>query len=375
MDPLWLVLPGLCIWLTVLALPWRPWSTRESLDATTTDTATDLGDVTILIPARNEARHIISTLNSLSGQGRRHRIILIDDESSDATAALAASLNLSSLEIIKGRPLAPGWSGKLWALEQGRLLATSKYLLLLDADICLTPGLLPALLDKRQQEGLHFVSLMASLRMESGWEKMLMPAFIYFFKLLYPFSLSNSTSRLVAAAAGGCILIDRQVLEDIGGFSAVQGQLIDDCALARQVKKHGCKTWIGLTHSVLSQRCYDDLQTVWDMVARTAFTQLRYSSLLLGVCTLLMLSAFVLPLAGLLSGQSTVFTLACLAILIMISTYLPTLKYYRLNLLWACTLPLTGLLYLGMTWGSAINHWSGKGASWKGRSYHSPSPE
>ena len=368
MDSVWLVLPGLCIWTTILLLPWRPWSTSESLEATSGST-TDLSEITILIPARNEAPYILTTLRSLSAQGPNHKIILIDDGSTDNTATLARSLQLPNMNIINGKPLASGWSGKLWALEQGRLQADTKYLLLLDADIRLEPGLVPALLNKLKQDELQFISLMAFLRMETMWEKMLMPAFIYFFKLLYPFRLSNSASRLVAAAAGGCILIDRRVLEEIGGFSAVKDQLIDDCALARRVKNHGYRTWIGLSHGALSLRCYEGLQTIWEMVARTAFTQLRYSGLLLVVCTFLMLSAFVIPVAGIFSGHVISITLSCLTILLMILSYLPTLNYYNVNLLWACTLPVTGLLYLLMTWNSAINYWRGIGASWKGRNY------
>ena len=368
MDPVWLVLPGLCIWGIILLLPWRPWSTRESLDADPEATA-DLSEITALVPARNEARYIVDTLRSLAQQGSDHRIVLIDDESTDATVALAESLRLSNLKIIKGAPLARGWSGKLWALEQGRQAADTKYLLLLDADIRLKPGLLPALMAKLEREDLRLISLMAFLRMETLWEKMLMPAFIYFFKLLYPFRLSNSRSRLVAAAAGGCILIDRQLLEEIGGFTALKGELIDDCALARQVKNKGGAIWTGLTHSAISQRHYDDLGSIWDMVARTAYTQLRYSTLLLLLCTILMLSAFIMPMTAFFTGITICAIFACLIFLLMTISYLPTLKYYGVNLLWVITLPVTGLLYLLMTWSSAINHWRGIGASWKGRAY------
>ena len=368
MDPVWLVVPGLCIWGIILLLPWRPWSTRESLDAAP-GVSGDLSGITALVPARNEARYIVDTLRSLAEQGNNHRILLIDDESNDATVAQAESLNLTNLQIIKGAPLAPGWSGKLWALEQGRQTADTKYLLLLDADIKLKPGLLPVLLAKLEQDDLRLVSLMAFLRMETIWEKMLMPAFIYFFKLLYPFHLSNSPSRLVAAAAGGCILIDRQTLDDIGGFTALKGELIDDCALARRVKDTGSATWTGLTHSAISQRHYDDLNSIWVMVARTAFTQLRYSTSLLIVCTFLMLSAFALPLAGLFSSVPAGVVFSCIIFLLMTISYFPTLKYYGVHALWAVTLPVTGLLYLLMTWWSAINHWRGIGASWKGRTY------
>jgi len=368
MDPLWLVLPGLCIWGIILLLPWRPWSTRETLDANP-NLKIDLSTVTALIPARNEARYIVATLQSLAEQGNNLRILLIDDESTDATTALAESLNLPGLQILKGTPLVRGWSGKLWALEQGRQAAETKYLLLLDADITLKPGLLPELLAKLEREDLRLISLMAFLRMETLWEKMLMPAFIYFFKLLYPFRLSNSGSKLVAAAAGGCILIERQTLNDIGGFEALKGELIDDCALARRVKNIGRTTWTGLTHSALSQRHYDNLHSIWVMVARTAFTQLRYSIPLLFVCTFLMLAAFVAPLMGFFTGVVACILFSCIIILIMSITYYPTLKYYGVNILWVATLPATGLLYLLMTWSSAINHWRGVGSSWKGRTY------
>lgn len=367
MDPVWLVIPGLCIWGIILLLPWRPWSTRESLDADP-ELKIDLSGITALVPARNEARYIVDTLKSLVDQGKNHQILLIDDESTDATVALAESLNLSNLKIIKGAPLAPGWSGKLWALEQGRQAAATKYLLLLDADIKLRPGLLPVLLTKLERDDLRLISLMAFLRMDTTWEKMLMPAFIYFFKLLYPFRLSNSRSRLVAAAAGGCILIDRQTLDDIGGFTALKGELIDDCALARQVKNKDRTTWTGLTHSAISQRHYDDLYSIWAMVARTAFTQLKYSTILLILCTVLMLSAFIMPLVGFISGVMAC-TFSCVTFLLMAISYFPTLKYYGVNALWTVTLPVTGLLYLLMTWWSAINHWRGTGASWKGRTY------
>lgn len=368
MNPVWLVLPGLCIWGIILLLPWRPWSTRESLDAEP-ELEIDLSGITALVPARNEAPYIIDTLRSLADQGKDHRILLIDDESSDTTVASAESLNLSNLQIIKGAPLPTGWSGKLWALEQGRQAAKTKYLLLLDADIKLEPGLLPVLLAKLERNNLHMISLMAFLRMETMWEKMLMPAFIYFFKLLYPFRLSNSPSRLVAAAAGGCILIDRETLDEIGGFAALKGALIDDCTLARLVKNKGCTTWTGLTHSAVSQRHYNDLYSIWIMVARTAFTQLRFSTLLLTVCTFLMLAAFVMPLGGLVSGAAVGVTLSCITLLLMAISYFPTLKYYGVNGLWAAALPATGLLFLLMTWWSAINHWRGIGAFWKGRTY------
>ena len=190
----WLAIPGLIIWTGIILLPWRPWSVRESLDAVNGLSTADLAGVTVIIPARNEQDVIGTTLSGLATQGTGLRIVLVDDQSTDATIRTALQSGLDNLRIIPGTALPSGWSGKLWALEQGRTGVTSEYILLLDADIELRPGTIAALLDKMNNHRLHFVSLMACLRMESLWEKLLMPAFIFFFKLLYPFHLSNSAS-------------------------------------------------------------------------------------------------------------------------------------------------------------------------------------
>ncbi len=364
----WLVLPGLLVWLSILLSPWQAWRTREQLDATD-DRLLDPARVTALIPARDEARHIATTLRSLQAQHPRIQVILIDDQSSDGTGDVARSVGLPGLRIIPGSPLPHGWSGKLWALEQGLQQVKTPQVLLLDADIELRPGTLAALLDKMDREDLDLVSLMARLRMDGLWEKLLMPAFIYFFKLLYPFALSNSANRLIAAAAGGCILVQTTRLRELGGFAAYREALIDDCTLARQVKNSGGRTWIGLTHSAISLRRYCRLQSIWDMVARTAFTQLHYSVVLLLLCTMLMAAAFVLPVTALLLPDVGCRTLAGLSLLLMAVSYLPTLVYYRLRPWWCLGLPLTGLLYLLMTWSSALRYWRGEQSRWKGRSY------
>ncbi len=368
MTSLWLVLPGLIIWSSILVLPWRPWSTRESLNANTS-LSSDLSRITVLIPARNEQEVIGRTLLSLERQGELGEIILIDDQSTDTTVACARQTGLKRLRIISGRPLAEGWSGKLWALEQGRERVRTDFTLLLDADIELAPGTITTLLDKLDDDKLDMVSLMAFLRMQSFWEVLLMPAFIYFFKLLYPFALSNSNSKLVAAAAGGCILIKTNKLTEIGGFCALKDELIDDCSLARHIKRSGGRTWIGLSRSAVSHRCYDTLQTVWGMVVRTAYTQLHYSVSLLFLCTVLMLSAFVLPVISVFVTDLPILLFPVVTILMMIATYVPVLRYYELNPLWACTLPVAGVLYLCMTWNSAFRHWRGDGTIWKNRAY------
>ena len=373
---LW-TLPCLFVWSLILCLPWRPWSTREFLEAIADDCQkSDLSQITVLIPARNEAEVIAGTLAALKLQDKSLKIVLIDDQSDDDTSEIASKIGLNNLKITAGQPLPDGWSGKLWALEQGRKRVDTDTILLLDADITLAPGTIASLLQKLNSEQLDLVSLMAFLRMKSFWEIFLMPAFIYFFKLLYPFQLSNASSerllpRYVAAAAGGCILVRRSMLEKIDGFNSLKDALIDDCTLARKIKANGGLTWVGLTHSALSHRQYNSLQTIWDMVARTAYTQLRYSPILLLLCTLTMLIAFVFPLVSLFLPGLTTKLIALLTMLIMVVTYLPTLKFYGRHPAWSITLPLIGILYLLMTWASALRHISGSRSSWKQRQYSS----
>lgn len=365
-----LILASLILWLVILVLPWRPWSVVETLDAELNGSVANLRQlenpsITALIPARNEADVIKVSLFSLADQIPSLKIILIDDQSTDETVRLAESLALENLEILRGEPLPDDWSGKLWALEQGLQVSNSDLILLLDADIALKPHTLERLLQKMEAEKLDFISLMAHLRMENFWEKLLMPAFIYFFKLLYPFKLSNQGHPLVAAAAGGCVLLKRNVLEDIGGFTALKSALIDDCTLARKFREQGKSTWIGLTHSAVSLRPYDRLSDTWNMVARTAYTQLHYSALLLVLCTILMILAYLIPLIGLFIAPSV----ASFTLLVMFATYLPVILYYNLNPFWMLGLPLAGFLYLLMTGTSAYRYYVGERSNWKGRSY------
>ena len=256
--------------------------------------------------------------------------------------------------------------GKLWALEQGRRTVTSQYTLLVDADIELKSGTVTAL---KQKNGFALVSLMAVLEQEEPWEKLLIPAFVYFFKLLYPFSLSNSPNGLVAAAAGGCVLIETQMLERIGGFESFKNAIIDDCALARAVKKSGGRTWLGLTHSAISRRTMHGLKPIWSMVARSAFAQLQYSTLLLLACIAMLILAFWIPVIGVFDPHTR--WISCLALATMMATYLPTLRFYNRSSVWALALPVAGTLYLLMTVSSAIRGWRGVRSRWKGRDYPS----
>lgn len=358
------------MWAGLLLLPWQPWRNREQLSASGFEPDADLSDITVLIPARDEAETIARTLESLRVQGRGLRVVLIDDQSQDGTARIAAAAGLERLEVITGQPLPAGWTGKLWALEQGRAQLQTPLVLLLDADIMLLPGTVAALRRKLMGEQRHLVSLMARLRMQSFWEKLLMPAFIYFFRLLYPFALSNNNSRWVAAAAGGCVLLDQSMLERIGGFEPLRGALIDDCSLARRVRDFGGSTWVGVTHAAISLREYPTLADVRAMISRSAYTQLHYSLALLVLCTALMGAAFCLPLVTLFLPGGAVL-LAVLALAAMMVSYLPTLRYYELSPAWALLMPLVGALYLAMTWESAIRYWRGQRSQWRGRVYTS----
>jgi len=323
----------------------------------------------VLIPARDEAAVIAKTILTLRAQGAGLRIIVIDDQSQDATAAIARAVGGDGCQVICGEPLPEGWVGKLWALEQGRRLVGTPLTLLLDADIELHPGMLEALLARLKTDGRQLVSVMAHLEMETAWERLLVPAFVYFFKLLYPYRLSNSRSRLVAAAAGGCVLVETAVLERIGGFGEIRGAIIDDCALARRVKGAGGRTWIGLTQGAVSLRRMGTLGAIWRMVARSAFAQLRYSTVLLVVCVALLILAFGVPVSGLLVSDPAVRWLSLVALVAMLASYVPVLRYYRLSPAWALTLPLAGTLYLCMTVTSAVRSWGGVRSAWKGRTY------
>ena len=357
-------LPAVVMWWGLLLSPWRPWSTRERLEPSA-GTSADLSGVTVLIPARNEAEVIGITLAALQEQGKGLRIIVVDDQSDDGTGDIIRSY--PNATAVGGQPLPTGWAGKLWALEQGLMHVQTPLTLLLDADIALKPGMLAALLEHKRAGALDFVSIMADLRRTSFWDRLLLPAFVYYFKLLYPFHISNSRSKLVAAAAGGCVLVDTEVLRKVGAFGSLRGAMIDDCALARQVKRAGHRTWVGMSRGVISLRPYGTLGSIHHMVARSAFTQLGYSTLLLFALTALFAWAYWLPLVALLLPGSG--WLAASALLAMGIGYWPTLRYYGLSPVWVFGLPLTATLYLAMTWSSAIRYWRGVRLRWKGRTY------
>ena len=362
-------LASFLIWLAVLAAPWQPWRTREVMEADETGTDEDLSQVTAVIPARNEAAVIRSTLEALQRQGRGLRVLLIDDGSTDGTAQAAMESAIPLLKIVPGKPLPDGWIGKVWALEQGTLRVSTPLTLLLDADIGLRPGILAALLSKQRKEEIDFLSIMATPSLNGFWERLLMPAYVFFFKLLYPFALSNHSAMPVAAGAGGCVLLETSLIGRIGGLGCIKNAIIDDCALARAVKRAKARTWIGLSQGVHSVRPYGGFGAIWNMVARTAFTQLRYSIILLALCSMLMVLAFISPLITLFSQHPTARLVSLSATMMMVIAYIPILRYYRLSPVWAMFTPVIGLLYLSMTWASAIRFWKGIRSEWKGRAY------
>lgn len=360
---------ALLVWIIVVVLPWRPWSTRERLEADASLGDESLEDITVLIPARDEAGTLPRTLESLARQGPGLAILIVDDQSSDATAQVAEGSAIPGVRVIRGAALPQGWTGKVWAQSQARPYLQRPLVLLLDADIALAPGLVATLRSALRGRRLGLVSLMAELSMQGFWERLLLPAFVYFFKLIYPFHVANSPSRRVAAAAGGCVLLERRALDAIGGFESLKDAIIDDCTLARRVKDAGFSTWIGLTRSATSHRRYRGLGEIWRMVARTAFTQLRYSWLLLGLCTLSMVVCFLFPVLLSFSAEPISRSVALSAWFVMWLMYMPTLRYYDIPLAWGLLLPFAGMLFLAMTWDSARRYLNGERSSWRGRRY------
>jgi hopene-associated glycosyltransferase HpnB len=341
--------------------------------------------VAIVIPARNEAAMLPLTLEPLLHQDYPGKlaIYLVDDQSDDGTGTIARELAAAhpaiAFQLIPSKPLPPGWTGKLWALHQGLDAATvSDYVLLTDADICHDRASLRYLVLKAETEQRDLVSLMVQLRCESFWERLLIPAFVFFFAKLYPFSWVNRPDRVTAAAAGGCSLVRRSALEQIGGIAALKDALIDDCTLAAKIKYRDNPTnqhriWLGLTTEIRSLRPYDDLASIWNMVARTAYTQLNYSPLLLlGTIVGMALVYLVAPIGIIYSLFFQQWGLLGITIVIyslMVICYRPTIQFYRCPGIYALALPLIGLMYNLMTIDSARRHWRGKGGQWKGRSY------
>ncbi len=332
--------------------------------------------VTALVPARNEAPSIAACVGALCAQDYKgtFKVIVIDDASMDGTSDIARQFPCN---VINAPPLQDGWTGKLSALNAGMAhVNDTDFIWLTDADIVHAPETLTRLVAKAQNDQRDLVSLMVKLRCVTFWERLLIPAFVFFFQMLYPFRAANDDRSSMAAAAGGCVLLRRTALERAGGLNAIRNEVIDDCALARAIKQSGGKIWLGLADASHSLREADDLETLWSMVRRTAFTQLRYSVALL-VGTLVALGVIFLwpPLVALTypwHGREWLAFGGMAAWLAMAAVYAPTLRDYGRSPWQGLLLPLTAALYAAMTFDSGVAHWRRRGAQWKGR-YYKPS--
>lgn len=327
--------------------------------------------VAVVVPARDEAPTIDAALRSLLAQDYQgpFRVILVDDGSSDGTGTIGRRIADPRLTVLTGAPRPAGWSGKLWAVSQGVAEAGNADLILLtDADIIHQPQHLATLVARAERGDLDLVSEMVELACESWAERALVPAFVFFFQLLYPFAWVNDSLRPTAAAAGGTILIRTRALVRIGGVEAVRGALIDDVALATAVKQGG-RIWLGHAALARSVRPYPSMIDIWRMVARTAYVQLRYSRLLLLATTLGMALTWLVPPGAALFGGGAARSIGLAAWAMLAGSYLPTLRRFGRSYFWAPFLPLVAAFYMAATIGSALNHHLGRGVAWKGRAY------
>ncbi|MDF2256314.1 glycosyltransferase [Streptantibioticus ferralitis] len=372
---LWLLLAQGFFWRTDVRLP-----PRAEPDTWPT--------VAVVVPARDEAHVLPVGLPSLLAQEYpgRAEVFLVDDGSSDGTGALGRAIadehgGLPLTVTSPGEPPA-GWTGKLWAVRHGMAVASAayqaEYLLLTDADIAHEPSSLRELVASAVGSDLDLVSQMARLRVETVWERLIVPAFVYFFAQLYPFRWINRPGR-TAAAAGGCVLIRRAAAERARIPEAIRHAVIDDVSLARTVKRSGGRIWLGLADRVDSVRPYPRLSELWRMVSRSAYAQLRHSPPLLMATLAGLLLVYVVPpvaaVGGAVAGDAVLCATGAAGWVVMTGTYLPMLRYYRQPLWLAPLLPFTALLYAAMTADSAVQHYRGRGAAWKGRTYPRPDQE
>ena len=376
-------------WAYLVAGRGRYWSTAPRLPPADQPFQGPWPAVTVVVPARDEAALLPETLPALLGQDYpgRARVVLVDDQSSDGTGALAEALAQShggplQLTVVRGKPRPPGWAGKPWAMAQGVAEALAgerpaEWLLFTDADILHPPSSLRRLVGAAIAARRNSVSLMARLSAGTRWEQLLMPAFVYFFAQIYPFTWVNDVSRGTAAAAGGCTLVEAQALRRAGGIDGIASSTIDDMALAKALKATGANIWLGLAGDDLdgaprveSLRSYPRLADAWEMVARSAYTQLGYSPLALAGTVAALSTVYVAPPVLATVGLSTRRPALALAGLgawtAMTATYLPMVRYYRAPVITAPALPFTSVVYMAMTLSSARRYYSG-GVAWKGR--------
>lgn len=357
------------IWVYLLLGRGMFWRLRE-VEASRKPTA---ASVAVVIPARNEATTIGRTIDSLIGQDHSgpFHIFLVDDHSDDGTAAIAGrAAGPDRVTTIRARPTPEGWTGKLWALAEGVAATDSfqlDYLLFSDADIVHAPDSLSQLVAQAEAGGYDLVSWMVKLQGDTLAERSLIPAFVFFFLMLYPPAWTSDPRYKTAGAAGGCILMGWTTLQRIGGIAAIRGELIDDCALAKAVKETGGKIWLGWTSKTRSIRSYGTFGEIGRLISRTAFWQLKHSVLLLLGTIAGMFVTYMLPPLLLFTGKPVPVALGGFAWILMMIAYAPALRFYGLSLLWAPLLPLIALFYTGATIHSAVEYWAGRGGEWKGR--------
>ena len=362
----------LAIWVYLIVFHGRFWRSGPVLAG---GTPSGNAAVTVIVPARNEAESILRSLSSLLSQDYSGplSILLVDDNSTDGTGDIAASLcGDERLSILKGKPLAAGWSGKLWAVNQGlchEKARAADYILLTDGDIEHAPGHISSLVAKAEADGLDLVSEMVRLHCSTAAERAFIPAFVFFFQMLYPFAWTANPARRTAGAAGGTMLVSRAAIARVDGVSRFRGQLIDDCALAREIKSTGGHIWLWHSTRAASLRIYTEWRDIWNMIARTAFVQLRNSVLMLAGCILGLALVYCAPPMLALAAHGLPRLLGALAWLAMALAFQPTLRRYRCSPLWGIALPCISLFYLFATVASAVRHYTGRGGGWKDRVY------
>ncbi len=367
---------SLLIWAYLLLAHGRFWQIRRHIaDQRVHDKIQHR--IAVVVPARNEAEVVRRSVSSLLNQtcSKALHVFLVDDASTDSTAEIARDTAASAgqadtLTVIAGQPLPEGWSGKVWAMQQGVERARTlnpKFLLLTDADIIHEPDSISTLVAIAEDGRYDLASYMVKLHCETVAERLLVPAFVFFFFKLYPPAWIANSQRRTAGAAGGCILLRPEILDRLGGLAGIRSEIIDDCALARQVKRSGGRLWLGLTNSAKSIRTYRSLGEIGRMISRTAFNQLHHSWALLLLSLAGLTITYLLPVLLLFSQDWLARGLGATAWLAMTLSYFPMVRFYKLNLLWATALPLIALFYMAATLYSALQFWAGSGGEWKGR--------
>jgi hopene-associated glycosyltransferase HpnB len=373
------LLPGavcLAAWLYLLVAHGRFWRVWR-LGSRVAPAESVSGTIAVVIPARDEAEVIGTTVASLLQQTcvDALRVFVVDDHSSDGTDEVvrrmaAAYGRGADIVVVRGADLPAGWTGKLWAVQQGieqALKLEPKFVLLTDADIQHDAGNVARLVAVAEAGDYDLASFMVKLHCRSFAEKLLIPAFVFFFFMLYPPEWIRGSRRKTAGAAGGCLLIRPQALQKAGGIEAIRDQIIDDCALARAVKRSGGRVWLGMTPATRSTREYASFGEIERMIARTAFNQLQHSAARLAGSIVGLAIAYLLPVALLAAGNRALIALGAASWLLMAIAYAPMVRFYGLNPVWAWTLPLAASFYMVATVHSALKFWSGRGGEWKGR--------